>query len=101
LSIGFGWLMLSRGASRGPEQSIQISVIQPAIEQGQKWDPAYQAETLAVYERLTREAARSKPAAVFWPETAAPIFLRGDPVLLRPLLAPLTEAGGPLPVGPR
>jgi len=35
LSIGFGWLMLSRGSAPRSEQSIQISVIQPAIEQGQ------------------------------------------------------------------
>lgn len=99
LSIGFGWLMLSRGSAAGPEQFIQISIIQPAIEQGQKWDPAYQAETLAVYERLTREAARSKPAAVFWPETAAPIFLRGDPVLLGQLLALVKDTGVPILVG--
>ena len=99
LSIGFGWLMLSRGSAPRSQQSIQISVIQPAIEQGQKWDPAYQAETLAVYERLTREAARSKPAAVFWPETAAPIFLRGDPVLLGQLLSLVKDTGVPILVG--
>jgi apolipoprotein N-acyltransferase len=59
----------------------------------------YQAETLAVYERLTREAARSKPAAVFWPETAAPIFLRGDPVLLGQLLSLVKDTGVPILVG--
>lgn len=102
LSLGFGWLTLTR--EFGPEAErnrrfIHISVIQPAIEQGQKWDPAYQAETLAVYERLTREASRSKPAAVFWPETAAPIFLRGDPVLLGRLVALVRDTGVPLLVG--
>jgi len=102
LSLGFGWLTLAREFDPRAEQKhrlIQISVIQPAIEQGQKWDPAYQAETLAVYERLTRDAARSKPAAVFWPETAAPIFLRGDPILLGRLVALVRETGVPILVG--
>ena len=102
LSLGFGWIALSRDFRPGADRarpSVQISVIQPSIEQGQKWDPAYQRETLAIYEGLTRQAAQSKPAAVFWPETAAPIFLRGDPILLSRLMALSREIGVPILVG--
>ena len=101
LSLGFGWRTLARefGPEARASRSIQISVIQPVIEQEQKWDPAHQAEILGVYERLTRQAAQSRPAAVFWPETAAPIFLRGDPVLLSRLVALVRETGVPILVG--
>lgn len=102
LSLGFGWITLSREFGQGADRahrSVQISVIQPSIEQGQKWDPTYQAETLAIYEGLTRQAAKSRPAAVLWPETAAPIFLRGDPILLSRLVALSRETGVPILVG--
>ena len=79
---------------RGP-----IAVLQPVVEQSLKWDPAHQAEILARYERLTREAAAARPAAILWPETAAPIFLRADPVLLRRLIALAGELGTPVLVG--
>ena len=101
LSLGFGWRILAHDF--GPEarapRSIRISVIQPVIEQEQKWDPARQAEILGVYEHLTRQAAQSRPAAVFWPETAAPIFLRGDPALLSRLVSLVRETGVPILVG--
>ena len=101
LSLGFGWHILARefGPEGRPPRSVQISVIQPVIEQEQKWDPAHQAEILGVYERLTRQAAQGRPAAVFWPETAAPIFLRGDPALLSRLVSLVRETGVPILVG--
>jgi apolipoprotein N-acyltransferase len=102
LSLGFGWHVLSGEFGPSREQThhtVRISVIQPVVEQEQKWDPAHQAEILGVYERLTRQAALAKPAAVFWPETAAPIFLRGDPALLARLVALVRETGVPLLVG--
>jgi apolipoprotein N-acyltransferase len=101
LSLGFGWLTLQRELepTARTRETVQISVIQPVIEQEQKWDPAHQAEMLAVYERLTRQAAQGKPTAIFWPETAAPIFLRGDPVLLNRLVTLVRETGVPILVG--
>jgi len=101
-SLGFGWSTLAREFGPSAERatrSVRIAVIQPSIEQGQKWNPAYQAETLTIYERLTRQASESKPAAVLWPETAAPIFLRGDPVLLARLVALSREMEVPILVG--
>lgn len=97
--LSFGILTLraldgNRGASE-----IRVAVIQPSIEQPLKWDPARRADAMAVYERLTREAARAHPAAILWPETAAAIFLRGDPALLARITALAGEAGTPLLVG--
>jgi apolipoprotein N-acyltransferase len=78
---------------------VEIAVIQPSIEQTIKWDPARHAQILDIYEQLTREAARSKPAAVLWPETATTIFLRGDPALLERLRRLSEDVGAPLLVG--
>jgi apolipoprotein N-acyltransferase len=52
-----------------------------------------------IYEQLTRQAALTKPAVIIWPETAAPIFLRGDRALLARLVALSREVGAPLLVG--
>ena len=89
-SLGFGWHALGAGNREAP--SVQVAVIQPSVAQSLKWDPARHAEILALYERLTREAAQSRPALILWPETAATIFLRGD----APLLARLTRLAGDL-----
>jgi apolipoprotein N-acyltransferase len=99
-SIAFGV-----SALRGVEltdrsaRSIEVAVIQPFVEQTIKWDPARHAETMAIHERLTREAATTRPALIAWPETAAAIYLRGDPVLAARLTALSAELGTPLLIG--
>ncbi len=75
--LGYGWLRLAE-PDLGP--GIRISVIQGNIEQDRKWNPAYQRETFAVYQRLTREALKEHPDLVIWPETATPFYFGGgDP----------------------
>ncbi len=101
-SLGFGWWTLSHESGPATDRAVRfarIAVIQPSIEQSEKWDPSSQARTMASYEALTREAARAKPAAILWPETAAPIFLRGDAALLARLTALSREIGVPVLVG--
>ncbi len=96
--IGLGWRRASpsspspaccswpRSASDGPRFRrqdratggvVQVGLIQPSIEQTLKWDPAYHARILDTYEALTREAARSRPAVILWPETADDHFPPG------------------------
>ncbi len=105
-SLGFGWWVLAHeygpATDRGVRR-VEVAVVQPSIEQSIKWDPARHAETMAIYERLTREAARPergpRPAAVIWPETAATIFLRGDPELLGRLTRLSGDLETPLLIG--
>jgi len=73
--LGYGFMRL--GATEGPG-AITISVVQGNIEQDKKWDPAYQAETIAGYERLTNEVLKQHPALVIWPETATPFYFNGN-----------------------
>jgi apolipoprotein N-acyltransferase len=76
-----------------------VAIVQPSIEQAVKWDPAFQAETLAVYRALTVQAARSAPTVVVWPETAIPTLLRRDPVALDQLRKLSEELKTPLLLG--
>jgi len=101
-SIGFGAYALARehaAASDRGRPSIPVAVIQPSIEQSLKWNPAHEAEVLAIHENLTLEAGALHPSLIVWPETAAAIFLRADRALLLRLVALSDAAGAPLLVG--
>jgi apolipoprotein N-acyltransferase len=97
-ALGFGLhaIATEAGDSAG---SVDVAVIQPSIEQTIKWDPERHAQIMDIYERLTREAARAKPAVVLWPETATTIFLREDPALLDRLRRLAADIGTPILVG--
>jgi apolipoprotein N-acyltransferase len=99
-SCGFGLRALATEAGAAATGgSAEVAVIQPSIEQTIKWDPARHAQILDIYEALTREAARTKPAVVLWPETATTIFLRGDRPLLERLTRLSADIGVPIVVG--
>jgi apolipoprotein N-acyltransferase len=74
LVLGYGWMKL-RATEEG--RGIAVSVVQGNIEQDKKWDPAYQAETINIYKKLTREALKEHPDLVIWPETATPFYFTG------------------------
>jgi apolipoprotein N-acyltransferase len=99
LSLWFGVTALARENSKNDSRSLRVAVIQPSIEQTIKWDPAYNAEVMAIHERLTQAAAARHPALIVWPETAAAIFLRADPSLLSRLIGLSASLQTPLLVG--
>ena len=70
---------------------MSIAVVQGNIEQDKKWDPAYQADTIAVYRTLTRDALKDGPALIIWPETATPFYFTGDNPADRKLTSDLKE----------
>jgi apolipoprotein N-acyltransferase len=98
-ALAFGWARLAEEEAAAGRPGVRVAVIQPSIEQSLKWDPVRQAETLGVYETLTRAAGQSRPALIVWPETAATIVLRSDPALLERLTAVARELDAPLLVG--
>jgi len=99
LSLWFGFLSLRPETRANETSAVRVAVIQPSIEQTIKWDPAYNAQVLAIHENLTRSAAARKPVLIVWPETAAAIFLRGDRELLARLTALSATLETPLLVG--
>lgn len=75
LVLGYGSFRLR--APQGAD-GIRVSVVQGNIEQDKKWDPAYQAEVISTYKRLTQEALADRPDLIVWPETATPFFFGSD-----------------------
>ncbi len=73
--LAYGFMQLREPEGRG---SIKVSVVQGNIEQDKKWDTAYQADVIATYTRLTKEALRDRPDLVIWPETATPFYFGGN-----------------------
>jgi apolipoprotein N-acyltransferase len=88
LVLGYGLIKLR---TPQPHGRITVSVIQGNIEQDKKWDHAYQAETLAVYKRLTGEVITQHPDIVLWPETATPFYFNAGSSVDQALTADLVS----------
>lgn len=75
LILGYGFSRLNT-----PEQgaTLKVGLTQGNIPQDVKWDPAFQERTVAVYEKLSRQACAGGCDLVVWPESAAPFFLQDD-----------------------
>jgi apolipoprotein N-acyltransferase len=95
LMLGYGVVRLtsfaqdSDGAS---ERTIKIGLVQPNIDQGQKWDDAYRRQTMDRYARLTKEVAPGS-SLLIWPEAATP-FLFEREVRYRLQVATLVHSQG-------
>jgi apolipoprotein N-acyltransferase len=79
VTIAYGHFRLSRGSQVGDSPKyLRTAIIQPNIDQSVKWDPAYQAKTISIYERLTRSSYGFGPELIVWPEAALPFFFQQD-----------------------
>jgi apolipoprotein N-acyltransferase len=56
--------------------NLRVGLVQGNIDQGVKWDPAYQNQTLKKYVELTAAATRQPVDLVIWPESATPLFFQ-------------------------
>ncbi len=79
--------------------TVRIGVLQGNIDQRVKWSREWAERTLAIYERLTREAVAGGAEIVVWPETAAPGSLDSDLALRGRIVALAEETGAYLVVG--
>ncbi|NDY42817.1 apolipoprotein N-acyltransferase [Dissulfurirhabdus thermomarina] len=94
---GWGWGAARIRAVRADDARrpvLRAAVVQGAVPQDRKWDPAFQAATVEIYRRLSLAAAAGwhpdRPALVVWPETATPFYFQ-DP-------GPLSRAVREIPV---
>jgi len=76
LTLGYGFMRLNNVEKGAP---LKVALIQGNIPQDVKWDPAFQESTIAVYERITREASIGGIDLVVWPESAIPFYFQDDP----------------------
>ena len=89
--LSYGYYALSTPTTaKGSPAGLSAAVIQANIDQSLKWDPAYQAETLRTYERLTRRASVQHPEVIVWPETAIPFFFQ-DNLRFSPRIVALSQ----------
>jgi len=92
--LGHG--MLSSGqAPHGPA----VTIVQPNIDQSEKYDAALDRHNFAKLARLTGPSSPDRPRLVFWPEAAIPAWLDMEPnwrMALAGLLGPhdLLMTGG-------
>ena len=82
---------IQRQMAKSPK--LKVAVVQGNIEQGKKWDPAYQAATINIYKELTLKIKPEDPRLVVWPETAAPFFFLRDKKL-SPLVTDIARQSG-------
>lgn len=55
---------------------LPVTIVQGNIDQNVKWNPAYQQETMRIYQSLTLEARPEEGGLVVWPETATPFYFQ-------------------------
>jgi len=77
---GYGYWRLDNAESVGDDAPL-IRIVQPAIDQSEKWDQAKRDEIFDTLIALTTEANETgrKPAIVIWPETSVPFILTEAP----------------------
>ena len=59
-----------------------IAVVQPNVDLGLKWEPAYRDSLFRQMEKYIGEAARAGARLVVFPETAAPVSFKASPEYL-------------------
>jgi apolipoprotein N-acyltransferase len=76
-----------------------VGVVQPAIPQTVKWDPAQADAILETLETETLKVARLGPDLVLWPEATTPLAVRGDEGMENWVERLTAAAGRPLVLG--
>jgi apolipoprotein N-acyltransferase len=88
----FGVLRLSQSPTIF-DPDVTVRIMQPALDQLQKWDPANRDEVLSTYYRLS--APEGSPlvenTVLVWPESAFPFALTQDPGALAAIAELLPE----------
>ena len=78
-----------------------MGVIQGNIAQNEKWDPAFESETISRYAHLSMECVKQEPVPdiLVWPESAMPFFYGLDEKLSPLVDRIVRETGKPLLFG--
>lgn len=75
LTLFYGFISLNHEET-GKE--IKVALAQGNIPQDIKWNPSFQEETVAIYERLSRQTSGSGMQLVVWPESSLPFFYQKE-----------------------
>ena len=85
MALGYSlWRMQTLPAVLAQAKHLEVAAVQGNIPQDQKWQPAFQRETIDTYLRLSGELFAAKtPQLIVWPETALPFYPYEHPLFLR------------------
>ena len=81
------------------EEKIRVALIQGNIDPYLKWDDSFIDQNLTIYDKLTRESAKSNPDLIIWPETATPVYLRDSVTYLMEIRQMIADLNIPLITG--
>lgn len=76
-----------------------VGIVQPAIPQAVKWDPAEAGDILRTLELETLKATAARPDFLLWPEATTPLAVRGDPDMKKWTEELVAHASVPLLMG--
>ena len=79
LAIGAGGVLAWVTAADPPARDVALRVVQPNINQSDKWDPAFAEESFRRHARPSGGARPDRPRLLLWPEAATPEFLSVEP----------------------
>ena len=85
LAAGYSlWRMHTLPTTLAQAEQLEVAAVQGNIPQDQKWQPAFQRETIDTYLRLSNELFLDKnPQLIVWPETALPFYPYEHPLFLK------------------
>ena len=91
LHLGYGVYAINQPMPDNSEHIIRI--VQPSIDQEEKWDDDKRAEIFETYLKLSAEPPaedQERPSVIIWPETAVPYILTKTPGALAQIADTLT-----------
>jgi len=57
---------------------VTVGVVQANVDQGRKWDPAFEVESIERHARLGAVARQAGAELIVWPETAVPFYFQAE-----------------------
>jgi apolipoprotein N-acyltransferase len=68
------WRIEKTDKTAGDAPKRTVAMAQGNVDQSVKWLPSFQRETLRRYATLSRDALKTSPDLIVWPETALPFY---------------------------
>jgi apolipoprotein N-acyltransferase len=96
--VVYGQWRLSPHKDSASDHTVRIGLVQPNVDQAQKWDAAYRRDTIDRHKQLTLQVADGADL-VIWPEAATPFLFEVETTYKEELLTFVRERGIPLLFG--
>jgi apolipoprotein N-acyltransferase len=96
--VAYGQWRLSPQRDSAGDHTVRIGLVQPNVDQAQKWDAAYRRDTIDRLKRLSLQISDGADL-VIWPEAATPFLFDVETTDKEELLTFVRERGVPLLFG--